>query len=263
MERQSKKTSFLLYPFKGAYSLFSWSVIGMISVLSAIFKSPNKSSDDMLKTNALLIDSNIKSSDSINDIVNNTNKKYNTDSIDKPKLNEQLVDNQNQQKKIIKDNQLAKKKQLQEEKNYQRLMKREGNKLKTEKELLMKDLASGDVKRTDKPVAFKYKAIDPHGKLVTGTFTGSSKLDVNAFLVNEGYDVYKIETSDWINFLYGQSNFGVGRLSKKDLVFWLTQLYTYVKAGIPLTDAVKILSNQMGKKRGLRKRNIVRTRKKI
>lgn len=35
-------------------------------------------------------------------------------------------------------------------------------------------------------------------------------------------------------------------MSNKDLIFWLTQLSTYVKSGIPLTDAVKILMNQMG-----------------
>ena len=112
----------------------------------------------------------------------------------------------------------------------------------------MTDLASGKEKRTNKPVAFRYKAIDPTGKLVKGTFTGSSKLDVNAFLVNEGYDVYSIKTSSFINFVYGQSSFGAQKMSNKDLIFWLTQLYTYVKSGIPLTDAVKILSNQMGKK---------------
>ena len=34
-------------------------------------------------------------------------------------------------------------------------------------------------------------------------------------------------------------------MSTKDLIFWLTQLSTYLKAGIPLADAVRILSDQM------------------
>jgi type IV pilus assembly protein PilC len=42
-------------------------------------------------------------------------------------------------------------------------------------------------------------------------------------------------------------------MSNKDLIFWLTQLSTYLKSGIPLTNAVKILGNQMGKS-GSRKR---------
>ena len=37
-------------------------------------------------------------------------------------------------------------------------------------------------------------------------------------------------------------------MSNKDLIFWLTQLSTYIKSGIPLTDSIKILMNQMGSK---------------
>ena len=48
-----------------------------------------------------------------------------------------------------------------------------------------------------------------------------------------------------IEFLFGQSStFGV-KMSNKDLIFWLTQLSTYLKAGITLTDAMRILSKQM------------------
>ena len=74
---------------------------------------------------------------------------------------------------------------------------------------------------------------------------GLSKLDINAFLVNEGYTVYSIKTSPWINFLYKESSFGSPKMKTKELIFWLTQLSTYLKAGITLNDAVKILSKQM------------------
>ena len=39
-------------------------------------------------------------------------------------------------------------------------------------------------------------------------------------------------------------------MKNKDLIFWLTQLSTYVKSGIPLTDSVRILANQMGNNGG-------------
>ena len=38
-------------------------------------------------------------------------------------------------------------------------------------------------------------------------------------------------------------------MSNKDLVFWLTQLSTYIKAGIPLMDAVKVLAKQDKRKK--------------
>ena len=81
---------------------------------------------------------------------------------------------------------------------------------------------------------------------------GLSKLDINAFLVNEGYTVYSIETSPMINFLYKDSSFlsfGSNKLSNKELIFWLEQLSTYLRAGITLSDAVKILEKQMSKKK--------------
>ena len=33
-------------------------------------------------------------------------------------------------------------------------------------------------------------------------------------------------------------------MANKDLIFWLAQLSTYIKAGIPLTDGVRVLAQQ-------------------
>jgi type IV pilus assembly protein PilC len=134
------------------------------------------------------------------------------------------------------------------------LSQREITKLEEKRHLLQKELASSDAKRLTKAKVYVYKAKDPKGKWIDGRFIGFSKLDVNSFLLNEGYDVYSIENNKWIDFLYGDSGITIGRMSNSDLVFWLTQLSTYVKSGIPLTDAVKILMNQMGNdksKRGI------------
>ena len=129
-------------------------------------------------------------------------------------------------------------------------VKNQKAKLEAEKKKLQEELAGADAKRLSKPTVYRYKARDPHGKVIYGNFTGFSKLDVNAFLVNEGYDVYSIETSKWINFIYGDSGILATRMKNKDLIFWLTQLSTYVKSGIPLTDSVRILANQMGNNGG-------------
>ncbi len=118
--------------------------------------------------------------------------------------------------------------------------------LEKEKNLLLADLQNAGATRTKDSHIYRYKAKDPNGKIVYGTMSGFSKLDINAFLVNEGYEVYSINTSKLIEFMYGESNVvGSKKLSTKDLIFWLTQLSTYIKAGITLNEAVKILSTQM------------------
>ncbi|HOP65702.1 MAG TPA: type II secretion system F family protein [Bacilli bacterium] len=126
-------------------------------------------------------------------------------------------------------------------------------KREAEREILLIDLNSDDAKRSEVQQSFRYIAKNKEGKMVRGVFNGYSKLDVNSFLINEGFEVYKIETSKFINFIYGQMANALSRLNNKDLIFWLTQLSTYLKSGIPLTNAVKILGNQMGKT-GSRKR---------
>lgn len=266
MDTTYKKKPFILYPFIGAYSFIKWFFIGLISsfvfivstitdiciyAIKGVYHVLVTIPKDLINNSSKKISENYekKKSQNIKDKTPNIE-------VDKPiaqmiNTNNTLEIKAKNKKAIMKEKQEKYKKQIEEEKLKKKQrdkLRKQNPKLQAEKELLMTDLASGKEKRTNKPVAFRYKAIDPTGKLVKGTFTGSSKLDVNAFLVNEGYDVYSIKTSSFINFVYGKSSFGAQKMSNKDLIFWLTQLYTYVKSGIPLTDAVKILSNQMGKK---------------
>ena len=120
-------------------------------------------------------------------------------------------------------------------------------KLENSRAELLKELANPNVRRNTEAKLYVYEAKTPSGKWVNGRFYGFSKMDVNSFLLNEGYEVYKIENNKWIDFLYGESNLSSHKMKTKDLIFWLTQLSTYVKAGITLADAIKILMNQMGK----------------
>lgn len=157
-------------------------------------------------------------------------------------------------KKALKKKEKSKfEKQWDEFYNNLSFVKKQYEALDSEKAALLAELESEDAKRLTKATVYRYKAKTPEGKIITDNFTGFSKLDVNAYLVNEGYEVYKIETSSWINFVYGESGMLAKKMKNKDLIFWLTQLATYVKSGIPLTDAVRILSNQT-KNDGGRKR---------
>ena len=80
-------------------------------------------------------------------------------------------------------------------------------------------------------------------------FAALSRLDTHSYLLDEGYEVYEIKTNWWINFIHGESRYTDKPMSTKDLIFWLAQLSTYIKSGIPLTDAVKILAEQDKRKK--------------
>ncbi len=118
-------------------------------------------------------------------------------------------------------------------------------KLEADYQELVRDLQTTGATRSKEVNVYRFKVRDQQGKIITGTMNGFSKLDINAFLMNEGYQVYSIKTSKWINFLYKESSFGNPKMSTKELIFWLTQLSTYLKAGITLNDSVKILTKQM------------------
>lgn len=129
-----------------------------------------------------------------------------------------------------------------------KINEKEKSKLKSERETLLSSISSGSEQRYDKPKTFRYKALNADGKLVKSTFIGVSKLDIYTFLTSEGYTVYSIETSDWINFLYGESSLSIyKKLSTKDLIFFTTQLSTYIKSGITLTEAMRILAKQLNR----------------
>lgn len=124
------------------------------------------------------------------------------------------------------------------------------SKLEKEAQELLRDLETTGATRSKEVNVYYFKVQDlKTGKIITGTMNGLSKLDINAFLVNEGYKVFSIKTSPMINFLFKESSVGSSKMSTKELIFWLTQLSTYLKAGITLNDAVKILSKQMSSKK--------------
>ena len=122
------------------------------------------------------------------------------------------------------------------------------------KAALLKELSDDTETRSKTPIIYYFKAMDPDGKIISGTMYGYTKVDVNSFLLNEGYDVYMIKNNKWVDFLYGETTIFKPTMSVKDLLFWLTQLSTYLKAGITLTEAVRILSKQMGEKNKIKQR---------
>ncbi len=106
------------------------------------------------------------------------------------------------------------------------------------------DPNSDDVVKSEKKVTYKYIARNKEGKLETGYFAAFSKMDVYAYLTDKSMTVYEITTSWAINFFHAEASSIKRKMKNKDLIFWLAQLSTYIKAGIPLADAVKVLARQ-------------------
>lgn len=104
-----------------------------------------------------------------------------------------------------------------------------------------------NVKKTDF-IRFKYTVKDENGKIITDYFDAFRKMDVESFLASHRYEIIEIKEDKWAKQLgYGASR--TKKMSFKELSFFLTQLSTYIKAGIPLTESVTILGKQAKNKK--------------
>lgn len=192
--------------------------------------------------------------------------------VKKARLEEEKRIKEQERKRIIqeqKEKERQKKeierKQREEEKEKQRLLKEEKNKkegkknffesltkpvisksklaeLKAKKTVLdeqIKDKSSA-ASRFQKPLLFEYIARNGNGELEKSTIEALSRVDVHSFLLAEGYEVYDITIAKSA----GNIQIGSYKLNKSKLVFYLSQLSAYLKSGIALADAVKLLDNQ-------------------
>lgn len=99
-------------------------------------------------------------------------------------------------------------------------------------------------KRQTKPlIAYRYTVLDSNKKKITGIFEAESESDIRGFLTSQGYEVLKVEVKKPYDIEIG----GNGPIKAGALSFALTQMSTYIKAGIPLVDSVRILAKQSRK----------------
>ena len=108
------------------------------------------------------------------------------------------------------------------------------------KQVLTEQLKSNtEVARFETPMVFNYLARNSKGELEKSSIEANSRVDVYSFLIAEGYDVYEIHAAKPKSI-----NIGAFKFSKSKLVFYLSQLSAYLKSGIALADAVKLLEQQ-------------------
>ncbi len=122
------------------------------------------------------------------------------------------------------------------------------NKAEMERQVLLINFEGEDAVRSEQKIYYKYVAKKlESGEVEKGIFPAFSKLDVHSFLLAEGYEVYEITPQK----NYGRSiitKLFRSKLKRSDLVFFLTQLSTFLKSGLPLLDSIKILEKQTKKK---------------
>ncbi|HHX17211.1 MAG TPA: type II secretion system F family protein [Mollicutes bacterium] len=124
------------------------------------------------------------------------------------------------------------------------LVKDARNKREMKRQALLIDFDAEDAARSEKKVMYHYVGKNSNEKIEKGYLSAYSKLDVHSYLLAEGYEVYQIEVAKGFKL----SMFSIKHKMKvSELVFFLTQLSTYIKSGIPLVDSVKILSKQTKK----------------
>lgn len=95
------------------------------------------------------------------------------------------------------------------------------------------------IKQEVELITFKYEVRDEHGTTVKSLFDAATKSDAENFLVNEGYTVISLTPRKKY-----EASIGTVKIKRSELTFMLTQLATYIRAGIPLIDAMRILAKQ-------------------
>ena len=115
-------------------------------------------------------------------------------------------------------------------------------------------VVSGNQAMTKVKTRYKYVAYYKNGKQVKGYFDAFRRMDVESFLTAQGYKILDIKAKKISKA--GEFFTFSNEMKYKDLVFFLTQLSTYIKSGIPLTESLVMIENQTKdkKKKDLYKR---------
>lgn len=97
-----------------------------------------------------------------------------------------------------------------------------------------------DITRYTAPILFDYIAKNSKGEFEKSSIEALSKTDIYSFLETEGYEVYDIVVSKSNN----STTLFNTKIKNSRLIFYLSQLSAYIKSGIALADAVKIITEQ-------------------
>ena len=118
------------------------------------------------------------------------------------------------------------------------------NRKEINKQAMLIDFNMADEEKSPIKLMYQYVAKSPDGKSVKGYMEAYSKIEILSYLISEGFEVYNIKTNKYIQLFHSSVSYSRVKMANKDLIFFLTQLSTYIKSGIPLVESLKILSKQ-------------------
>lgn len=149
-----------------------------------------------------------------------------------------------QENRIVKkdEKQIIKEKQELETLNSQNKLTNSSSEPQNE---IVQPTITEDGKPPKRPMKmYRYTVINALGKKETGTFNAEEENELRNFLISQEYKILEIKERPKYDIDINIGN----KISAADLSFSLTQLSTYIKSGIPLVDAVRILAKQSTKK---------------
>lgn len=120
----------------------------------------------------------------------------------------------------------------------------ERNRIMLEKQELLKEMQQEINSQKINKDYYYYYGTNKNGKKVKGMMSATNKITLHNFLANEGIDVYHVKKARGANFLKKIGLEQDNPMSTKDLIFWLTQVCTYLKAGLTLNDTIHIMKEQ-------------------
>ena len=109
-----------------------------------------------------------------------------------------------------------------------------------EKQELIKEMQKEIASHTVKKEYYIYYGIQD-GVKIKGIIQAKNKITLHNFLANEGINVYQIKKAHLLNFLQKIGLSNEKELSIKELIFWLTQVSTYLKSGVTLNNTIKLM----------------------
>ena len=123
----------------------------------------------------------------------------------------------------------------------------ERNRIMLEKQELLKEMQLEINSRKVSKDYYYYYGTDKNGRKVKGMMSDTNRIKLHNFLANEGIDVYQVKKASMVNFLKKIGLELDSPMKTKDLIFWLTQVCTYLKAGLTLNDTIHIMKEQASK----------------
>lgn len=150
-----------------------------------------------------------------------------------------------EQVNMVQDNTLQK--NVSDEEEIHVLSMDERNRIAREKQELIKEMEQEKNSRKVSKDYYYYYGTDKNGKKIKGMMSATNKMTLHNFLASEGIDVYQVKKAGMANFLKKIGLEQEREMSSKDLIFWLTQVCTYLKTGLTLNDTIHIMMQQASK----------------